>query len=50
MIGTEYALGLQLIGEINVTILQWGNEELYFLITIKNHDYAYPITVFPAPS
>ena len=50
MIGTEYALGLQLIGETNLTIPQGGNEELYFLITIKNHSYAYPITVFPTPS
>ena len=50
MIGTEYALSLQLIGEMNLTIPQGGNEELYFLITIKNHDYAYPITVFQPAS
>jgi hypothetical protein len=50
MIGTEYALRLQVIGETNLTIPQGGNEELYFLITIKNHDYAYPITVFQPAS
>jgi hypothetical protein len=48
MIGTEYAFELQLIGETNLTISQGGYEELYFLITIRNHDYAYPITVFPS--
>jgi hypothetical protein len=46
MIGTEYALELQLIGETNLTIPQGGSEELYFLITVKNHNYAYPITIF----
>jgi hypothetical protein len=50
MIGTEYALRLQVIGETNLTIPQGGNEELYFIITIKNHDYAYPITVFQPAS
>jgi hypothetical protein len=50
MIGTEYASNLQLIGETNLTIPQGENEELYFVITIKNHDYAYPITVFQPAS
>ena len=48
MIGTEYAFELQLIGATNLTIPQGENEEFYFLITIKNHDYVYPIIVFPS--
>jgi hypothetical protein len=47
-VGTEYALELQMIGETNLTIPQGGTEEIYFLVTIKDHNYAYPITKLSA--
>ena len=44
LLGDDYTTKLKAIGINSSTILQGSSREIYFLLTIKGHDVAYPIT------